>query len=81
MYHRFTKSLKPSNRTIRAMASNPAGLGIGRWNDSIFTNCRLSGKCLKSLNSQGALKGSKPTFDRSLRHRRENGNSADRGGL
>jgi hypothetical protein len=27
MYHRFAKSLKPSNRTVDAMASNPAGLG------------------------------------------------------
>jgi hypothetical protein len=27
MYHRFAKSLKPSNRTIGAMASNPAGSG------------------------------------------------------
>jgi hypothetical protein len=27
MYHRFAKSLKPSNRTLSAMASNPAGLG------------------------------------------------------
>jgi hypothetical protein len=27
MYHRFAKSLKPSNRTVAAMASNPAGLG------------------------------------------------------
>jgi hypothetical protein len=27
MYHRFAKSLKPSNRTISAMASNPVGFG------------------------------------------------------
>jgi hypothetical protein len=27
MYHRFAKSLKPSNRTVGAMASNPACLG------------------------------------------------------
>jgi hypothetical protein len=26
MYHRFAKSLKPSNRTLSAMASSPAGL-------------------------------------------------------
>jgi hypothetical protein len=27
MYHRFAKSLKPSNRTVGAMASNPVCLG------------------------------------------------------
>jgi hypothetical protein len=67
MYHRFAKSLKASNRTIGAMASNPAGLGIDCWNDSIFPNCRLSGKCLKSLN----FRPSKPTFNRASRYRRE----------
>jgi hypothetical protein len=40
MYHRFAKSLKPSNRTISAMASNPVGFGHSalEW----FDFCRLS---------------------------------------
>jgi hypothetical protein len=70
MYHRFAKSLKPSNRTISVMASNPACLGVRRWNGSIFTGYRLSGKCLKSLNSHGGKANVRPLLATSSREQK-----------
>jgi hypothetical protein len=41
IYHRFAKLIKRSNRTRRAMASNPARTcGTGRWKTSIITGDR-----------------------------------------
>jgi hypothetical protein len=57
MYHRFAKSLKPSNRTVGAMASIPHASAIRRWNGSIFMSYRAR-YSIRQWHRTTRLKGS-----------------------